>query len=84
MSSKQFDYFKTICTPAAMSSILLEASNTMSTLAGAFGGTKVQDIFKTKMISELRSKAIEYQAACHFSNLVGGSVQTPRSDNDPD
>ena len=84
MSSKQFDYFKTICTPAAMSSILLEASNTMSTLAGAFGGTKVQDIFKTKMISELRSKAIEYQAACHFSNVVGGSVETPRSDNDPD
>ena len=80
---EQFEYFKNICTRESIQSILRESSEKMQTLEEAFGGT-LRDIFKTKMTSELRSKAIERSAAQQFTNIVGEEVMNPSTDNDPD
>lgn len=83
MKNEQFEYFKNICSPDAIGSILKESSSKMATLEDMFGGNLL-DIFKTKMTSELRSKTIERTAAQQFSELVGGQVLNPDTDNDPD
>ena len=85
MKKQQYEYFKNICSPEMIGSILRESSQKMSVLEGVFGGgTKLKDIFKTKMTSELRSKTIERSAAEQFTELVGGQVMNPDTDNDPD
>ena len=83
MKDPQFEYFKKICSPEMIGSILRESSQRMSVLGGVFGGN-LKDIFKTKMTSELRSKTIERAAAQQFSGIVEGTVLNPDTDNDPD
>lgn len=83
MRREQFEYFKNICTKDTIHSILRESSEKMQTLEEAFGGT-LHDIFKTKMTSELRSKAIERSASQQFTSIVGEEVVNPTTDNDPD
>ena len=83
MRREQFEYFKNICTKDTIHSILRKSSEKMQTLEEAFGGT-LHDIFKTKMTSELRSKAIERSASQQFTSIVGEEVVNPTTDNDPD
>lgn len=83
MKKEQYEYFKNICSPEMIGSILRASSQKMSVLEGVFGG-ELKDIFKTKMTSELRSKTIERTAAEQFSGIVGGQVMNPDTDNDPD
>lgn len=84
MSNNQFEYFKQLCSSEVLNSILSKAEDTMSKVQGAFGQKDLVSQFGTKMVSELRSKAIESAASDVFSSLVGSKVKNPTTDNDPD
>ena len=83
-NNTQFEYFKQLCSEKVMNSILSKAEDTMNRVQRAFGYQDLKVQFGTKMVSELRSKAIEAAAADIFSSLVGSKVKNPTTDNDPD
>lgn len=87
MNREQFQYFRDICDESVVSSILSESSTRMKnfkSIAETCLGINYNEIFKTKMTSELFSKTVETVASEVFTKRCGSPVTTPTTDNDPD